>query len=152
MRCLLFSASARIAYSDSLRARSPSPRNVNIALALNDQLYPLVVQCTIIDYLEKGKTINSDYYMALLDRLSEEIKKKTSSHVKEKNVMVKLNELSFELLPHPLYSPDLPASGYWFFADLKNMLQGKRFYKEVIEKLEKRCNECITLEGNYVDK
>ena len=28
------------------RARSPSPRNVNIALALNDQLYPLVVQCT----------------------------------------------------------------------------------------------------------
>ena len=23
------------------------PRNVNIALALNDQLYPLVVQCTI---------------------------------------------------------------------------------------------------------
>ena len=27
-----------------------------------------------IDYLEKGKTINSDYYMALLDRLSAEIK------------------------------------------------------------------------------
>ena len=31
-----------------------------------------------IDYLEKGKTINSDYYMALLDRLSSEIKKKWS--------------------------------------------------------------------------
>ena len=29
-----------------------------------------------IDYLEKGKTINSDYYMALLNRLSAEIKKK----------------------------------------------------------------------------
>ena len=26
----------------------PSPRNVNIALALNDTLYPLVVQCTIM--------------------------------------------------------------------------------------------------------
>ena len=43
-----------------------------------------------IDYLEKGKTINSDYYMALLDRLN------------------------------------APGS-YWFFADLKKMLQGKRF-------------------------
>ena len=29
-----------------------------------------------IGYLEKGKTINSDYYMALLDRLNAEIKKK----------------------------------------------------------------------------
>ena len=59
---------------------------------------------------------------------------------------------------------------YWLFADLKKMLQGKRFgsskeviaeteayfeskdesfYKKGIEKLEKRWNECITLEGNY---
>ena len=29
-----------------------------------------------IDYLEKRKPINSDYYMTLLDRLSAEIKKK----------------------------------------------------------------------------
>ena len=29
----------------------------------------------IIDYLDKGKTINSDYHMALLDPLSLEIKK-----------------------------------------------------------------------------
>ena len=57
--------------------------------------------------------------------------------------------------------------------DLKKMLQGKRFcsneeviaeteayfeskdesfYKKGIEKLEKRWNECITLEGNYVDE
>ena len=41
--------------------------------------------------------------------------------------MVKLNELSFELLPHPPYSPDLAPSDYWLFADLKKMLQGKRF-------------------------
>ena len=86
--------------------------------------------------------------------------------------MVKLNELSFELLPHPPFSPDLAPSDYWLFADLKKMLQGKRFgsneeviaktevyfeskdesfYKKGIEKLEKRWNEYITLEGNYVD-
>ena len=48
--------------------------------------------------------------------------------------MAKLNELSFELLPHPPYSPDLAPSDSYLFADLKKMLQGKRFYynEEVI--------------------
>ena len=89
---------------------------------------------------------------------------------KSMKTMVKLKELSFELLPHPPYSPDLAPSEYWFFADLKIMLQRKRsgsneeviaeteayfenkdgsFYKKGIEKLDKRSNECITLEGNY---
>ena len=94
-----------------------------------------------IDYLEKGKTINSDYYIALLDRLSAEIKKKRPHMVKKKvlfyqenapchksiETMVKLNELSFEWLPFLLYSPDLASSDYWIFADLKKMLQRKRF-------------------------
>ena len=34
---------------------------------------------------------------------------------------------SFEVLPHPPYSPDLAPSNYWLFANLKKMLQGKRF-------------------------
>ena len=87
--------------------------------------------------------------------------------------MIKLNELSFELLPHPPYSPDLAPSDYWLFSDLKKILQGRRFgsneeviaeteayfeskdksfYKKGIEELQKRWNECITLEGNYVDE
>ena len=86
-----------------------------------------------IDYLEKGETINSDYYMALLDRLSAEIKKKRPDMQKKKvlfhqdnapchksmKTMVKLNELSFELLPHPPYFLNLAPSDYWLFADLK---------------------------------
>ena len=74
-----------------------------------------------IDYLEKGKTINSDYYMALLDGLSVEIKKKWPQMQKRKllfhednapchksmKTMVKLNELSFQLLLRLPYSPDL---------------------------------------------
>ena len=77
-----------------------------------------------IDYLEKGKTINSEYYMALLDQFSADIKKRRP-HMQKKKVlfhqdnspchksmktMVKLNELSFELLPHPPYPPDLAHS------------------------------------------
>ena len=92
---------------------------------------------------------------------------------KSMKTMVKLNELCFELLPNPPYSPDLVPSDYWLFVDLKKMLQGKRFgsnedvlpkneayfeskdesfYKKGIEKLEKRWNGCITLEENYVDE
>ena len=80
----------------------------------------------------------------------------------------KLNELSFELLPHPPYSPDLDPRDYYLFADLKKMLQGKRFYsneevitgtnayfeakdksfyKKGIEMLEKRCTDCVAFEG-----
>ena len=84
-----------------------------------------------------------------------------------------MNELIFELLPYPPYSPDLSPSNYCLFADLNKILQGKRFgsneeviaeteacfkskdeslYIKGIEKLEKCWNECITLEGNYVDE
>ena len=28
----------------------------------------------------------------------------------------------------------------------------KSFYKHGIEKLEKRCNDCIALEGDYIDE
>ena len=131
-----------------------------------------------IDYFKKGKTINRDYYVALLNRFSAEIKKKRP-HMQKKKVlfhqdnvpcnksmktMVKLNELSFDLLPHLPYSPDLAYNDYWLLTDLKKILQGKRFgsneeviaeteayfeskdesfYKKGIEKLEKRWNECI---------
>ena len=74
-----------------------------------------------IDYLKKGKTINSDYYVALLERLKDEIAEKRP-HLKKKKVlfhqdnapchksmksMAKLQELGFELLPYSPYSPDL---------------------------------------------
>ena len=94
----------------------------------------------------------------------------TSRRVK---TMAKLSELGYELLPHPPYSPDLAPSDYRLFAELKKMLQGKRFgsneeviaeteayfeakeksfYKHGIEKLEKRCNDCIALGGDYIDE
>ena len=131
-----------------------------------------------IDYLEKGKTINSERYIGQLMRLKNEVsekrlqikKKKVLFHqdnvpcYKTQATMAKLNELSFELLPHPPYSPDLAPSDYCLFADLKKMLLGKRFYsneevstktnayfeakdksfyKKGIEMLEKRWTDCV---------
>ena len=101
-------------------------------------------------------------------RLNEEIAKKRPQFA----TMAKLHELHFALLPHPPYPQDLALNDYCLFADLKRMLQGKRFgsnedviadteayfeykdksfYKKGIEMLEKRRHECITLEGDYVE-
>ena len=72
-----------------------------------------------------------------------------------------------------LFSLSVPPSDYWLFVDHKRILQGKRFgsnkevvsgteayfevkdksfYKKSIELLEKGWNQCITLEGYYVDE
>ena len=50
--------------------------------------------------------------------------------------MVKLHEWHFELLPPPPYSLYLAPSNYYLSAELKRMLQGKRFVsnEEVIAK------------------
>ena len=143
---------------------------------------------SLIDFLPKGQSINSDYYITLLDRLKDAIKKKRPRMAKKnkpllqqdnapvhKSIkpMVKLSDLRFELLPHTRYPPDLAPSDFYLFADLKKMLQGKRFssddevitateayfeakdksfYKKGIESLEKRWNDCIAMKGDYVDE
>jgi len=81
------------------------------------------------------------YYANLLQRLSDEIKKKRPHLAKKKVLfhqdnapvhtsviaMAKINELKFELLPHAPYSPDLASSDYFLFPNLKKWLGGKRF-------------------------
>uniref|UniRef100_A0A1I7X938 Histone-lysine N-methyltransferase SETMAR n=1 Tax=Heterorhabditis bacteriophora TaxID=37862 RepID=A0A1I7X938_HETBA len=39
----------------------------------------------------------------------------------------KLNELAYETLPYPAYSPDLSSTDYHFFKHLDNFLQTKVF-------------------------
>ncbi|GFV99304.1 putative DD34D transposase [Trichonephila clavipes] len=88
---------------------------------------------------------------------------------KSKKSMIKLKELR----TLPPYSPETTPSDHWLFADLKRMLQGKRFCsneeviaqaeailraktnrstKKVFKKLKDRWIECITLEREYLDK
>ena len=94
-----------------------------------------------IDYLQKGKTVNGEYYANLLQRLSNEIKKKRPYLAKKKVLfyqsnasvhtsaiaMAKINELKFKLLSHIPYSSDLGPSDYFLFPNLKNWLGGQRF-------------------------
>lgn len=140
-----------------------------------------------VECLEKGKTVNCEYYIPIFgghegrncEKMAPNAKEKVLFHQdnalchKSLVTMAKLHVLKFELLPHPPYSPDLAPNDYYLFADLKKMPQRKRFtpnteviaatkvyfeskdksfYKKGIEMLEKRWNECITLEGDYVDE
>ncbi|XP_012057688.1 PREDICTED: histone-lysine N-methyltransferase SETMAR-like [Atta cephalotes] len=91
-----------------------------------------------IDYLSSKQTINSDYYAALLDRFN--VLKKKHPHLVKKMLfyqdnawvhtcpalVAKFNEFRYELLPHPVYSPDL-ALCYFLFPNLKKWFGGKRF-------------------------
>jgi len=87
--------------------------------------------------------------------------------------MGKLTNLHYELLKHPHYSPDLAPSDFCLFPKLKLFLAGQRFssnqeaisavegyfadltknhYRDGIMVLEHRCNKCISLKGDYVEK
>ncbi len=79
-----------------------------------------------IEYREKGKTIYGEYYIALLQYSSKEIKEKRPHLAKKKVlfhqdnalahtsviVMSKFHDLHYQLLRHRLCSSDLAASDY----------------------------------------
>lgn len=106
----------------------------------------------LVDYLEKGRTINGPYYANLLDQLKQAILDKRP-HLQKKKIfllqdnapvhnsvvsMSKIHELNYELVPHPPYSPDLAPSDYFLFPNLKKHLAGQKykFNSEVISAAE----------------
>ena len=92
-----------------------------------------------IDYLQKGKTINVEYYSNSSDRFNDVLKEKRPHLAKKKVVfhqdnarvhtcvvaMAKFHELRYELLPHPPYPPDVAPLDYFLFPNLKKWLGGK---------------------------
>jgi histone-lysine N-methyltransferase SETMAR len=87
--------------------------------------------------------------------------------------MGKLRDPHYELLEHPLFSPDLAPSDFYLFPNLKLFLAGQGFssnqeaiaavegyfadltknqYRDGIMTLEHRWNICISLKGDYVEK
>ena len=141
----------------------------------------------MIDYFEQGRTINGAYYAAELRRLCQEIVRKrrgkltqsvlllqdkASAHTSQVD-MTAATECGFEVLPHPLYSPDMAPSDFYLFPKLKSNLSGTQFgsnegvmtvvneyledqeedfYLEGISKLEQRWTMCIALKGVYIEK
>ncbi|KAF7268713.1 hypothetical protein GWI33_018193 [Rhynchophorus ferrugineus] len=86
-----------------------------------------------------ARTINSDYYLVLMDYLKDKIVEKRPNFKKNivllhqvnapyhklVKMMAKIHEFGFDLLPHPPYSPDLATSNHFLLSDVKRMLVGK---------------------------
>ena len=84
-----------------------------------------------------------------------------------------LREFGWEVFEHPAYSPDLAPSDFHLFPALKEFLGGRRFkrneevkdtvkewlnglaaevYNEGIQNLITRCDKCLNVGGDCVEK
>ena len=108
--------------------------------------YCLVVCCHLIHYsfLNPGETVTSEKYaqqfyemhrklqclqMALVNRKGPVLLRDSAWLHVTQPMLQKLNELEYEVLPHPPYSPDLLPSNSCF-KHIDNFLQGKRFHNQ----------------------
>ena len=94
-----------------------------------------------MDYLQKGKTINGEYYAKLLRELRQAIKSKQPGKLtkgvllhqdnapahKSLVAIFAVHDCSFKLIDHLPYSPVLARLDYFLFPNLKKHLAGKRY-------------------------
>jgi Transposase. len=131
----------------------------------------------LIDYLKKGRTVTGKYYSNFLDQLNGKICEKRPSFKKKKIIfqqdnttahksvlpMGKLLDLRYNLLGHPIYSPDL-APDFHLFPNLK-FVSGKHLAsnEEVERALDvyfyslpdshfQEGTKCFEVSGDYVEK
>ena len=138
-------------------------------------------------YLNPGETITTERYCEQINEMHQKLRYKCPALVNRKGPILlhdnarphvaqrtqqKLNELGFETLPHPPYSPDLSPTDYYFFKHLDKFLQEKRFnnendaksafdafidsrnqdfYLTGINKLISRWQKCVNSNGCYFD-
>ena len=95
----------------------------------------------MIDYLQKGQTINGEYYASNMRQLKEAIKSKRRGELRAGVLLLQdicscshstsgsRRSCGFELLPHVQYSSDLTTSDFYLlvFPKLKSHLRDRRF-------------------------
>lgn len=139
-------------------------------------------------YTERGSTVTSDRYCEMLRHsLRPAIRTKRRGLLSRGVILLHdnarphsaaktletLQELRFEVLEHPPYSPDLAPSDFHLFGPLKEALRGRRFssdeevkdavhewlssmpnsfFSEGIQQLVHRWTKCLDRDGDYVEK
>ena len=92
----------------------------------------------MLDFLPKRRTITGMYYANLLDQLRTAIREKRRGKLskgvllQQDNARVHTCEVAmdaverngYELIPHPVYSPDLAPSDFFPFSNLKKDIRG----------------------------
>ena len=95
----------------------------------------------MIDFLDKGQTINSEYYCGLLRRMREQLWRKRPGKMRMNPIFLQDNarphvsnrslqtiaEIGLQTLKHPPYSPDLSPCDYFLFPVMKKPLRGRKF-------------------------
>ena len=98
----------------------------------------------LIDYLQKGQTINGTYSASLLTQLWEKIKIKRRGKVnkgvlfrqdnapvhKAVIAMAAIHDCGFKLIEHPPYSTDMALSDFHLFPKLKTAISGTHFQSD----------------------
>lgn len=133
------------------------------------------------ELLENGETINANLYCEQLERvrrclrnrrvpvifLQDNAKPHTARQTRQK-----IDDMDWELLEHPPYSPDISPSDYYLFRSLEHWLRGKKFttieemqesltkffeskdrnwYRRGIYQLEEQWQKVIESNGEYFD-
>lgn len=138
------------------------------------------------EYLKPNQTIDSDLYCEMLGRLEERMKKTRGNLLRRKTVILHqdnarphvskktknfIQELGWELMDHPPYSPDLAPSDFYVFRSLQNYLRDAvfnsveecknefnafltsrdpQFFDRGYKKWISRWEECVAINGNYI--
>ena len=138
------------------------------------------------ELLPRNATMTARLYVDQLDRLNQSLSRKHPSLVNRKGVLFlhdnarphvakvtreKIKDLSWEVLPHPPYSPDLAPSDFHLFRSLQNHLadinfvdeeslkndlsaffasKPPNFYRRGIEALASRWQMVVNSDGNYI--
>jgi histone-lysine N-methyltransferase SETMAR len=138
------------------------------------------------DLLDINETITADVYSQQLQRLNEVLLQKRSTLANQKDVILlhdnsrshvakltqqKIEQLGWEVLPHPPWSPDLSPTDYHLFLSLRNYLCSKHyedfdelksdltaffeskptsFYRRGIELLSERWANAVENNGDYI--
>ena len=122
---------------------SPAPKKANVVSSAGKVMASVFCDAKgilFIDYLQKGKTINGEYYAKLLRELRQAIKSKRPGKLtkgvllhqdnvpahKSLVAMSPVHDCCFELIDHTPYSPDLAPSDYFLFQNVKKHLARKR--------------------------
>lgn len=133
------------------------------------------------ELLEQGQTVNSEVYCRQLDQLNQRLNRRRAQVVflddnakphRSRVTNAKIQELGWDRLDHPPYSPDLAPSDFHLFRSLQHCLKGKRFdsidemqesleeffdskdaefYRRGIMKLPEKWQEVIDVDGEYFD-
>lgn len=128
-------------------ASSPPPKKARVQASAGKVMLTVFWDqqgVLLIDFLQKGTTINGAYYASLLVKLRAAIKEKRRGMLTKgvrllqdnapvhnsRVALTQARSCGYDVLPHPPYSPDLAPSDFFLFPNLKLHLKGKHFHDD----------------------